>query len=241
MSAATALSAKPLGRRGYGSIPHLPGSRLGNGDHHCPAGQEAICLSRVRDRHDRVIVTEKLDGTNVSVARIGDAILAIGRAGYLASTSPFEQHHLFAAWVERQADRFLRALEPGQRFVGEWLAQAHGTRYRLHHEPFVGFDLMEGSQRLPYDECLARLQAARLPRAQVLHDGPACPLETALAVLGNGGFHGAMDPVEGAVWRVERRGAFDFIAKWVRPNKVDGSLLPEISGEPICWNWHPGQ
>jgi hypothetical protein len=26
---------KPLGHRAYGSIPHLPGSRLGLGDHHC--------------------------------------------------------------------------------------------------------------------------------------------------------------------------------------------------------------
>jgi hypothetical protein len=46
--------------------------------------------------------------------------------------------------------------------------------------------------------------------------------------------HGALDPVEGAVWRVERDGRFDFIAKWVRQDKVDGRYL----SQPV-WNWRP--
>lgn len=37
---------KPLGRKLYGSIPHLPGSRLGPGDHHCQAGQAALSGER---------------------------------------------------------------------------------------------------------------------------------------------------------------------------------------------------
>src|SRR5580692_34167 len=115
---------KPLGRKNYGSIPHLPGSRMGPGDHHCHVGQEVICCQRVRDRHDEVIVTEKLDGSNVGVARIGDEILALGRAGYLAQSSKYEQHQLFAAWVREREERFRAALLPGQRIVGEWLAQA---------------------------------------------------------------------------------------------------------------------
>lgn len=118
---------KPLGRKNYGSIPHLPRSRMGPGDHHCHGGQEEICCRKTRDRHDVVIVTEKLDGSNVGVARIGDDVVALGRAGYLASTSKYEQHHLFAAWVRENLERFRGALEPGQRMVGEWLAQAHGS------------------------------------------------------------------------------------------------------------------
>ena len=37
-------SKKPLGRKAYGSIPHLPGSRIGPGDHHCHEGQRRIGL-----------------------------------------------------------------------------------------------------------------------------------------------------------------------------------------------------
>jgi len=60
---------KPLGRKSYGSIPHLPDSRLGVGDHHCHEGQSVICTERRRDKHDRIIVTEKVDGSNVAIAK----------------------------------------------------------------------------------------------------------------------------------------------------------------------------
>ena len=39
----------------------------------------------------------------------------------------------------------------------------------------------------------------------------------------------ALDPVEGAVWRCERQGAVDFLGKYVRPDKIDGKYLPELS------------
>jgi hypothetical protein len=56
------------------------------------------------------------------------------------------------------------------------------------------------------------------------------------------GSHGCLEAPEGAVWRVERKGKFDFMAKWVDPTKVDGKYLPELHSseyiEPI-WNWCP--
>jgi hypothetical protein len=52
-------------------------------------------------------------------------------------------------------------------------------------------------------------------------------------------YHGELDDPEGAVWRVERKGAFDFMAKFVRPDKIDGCFLPEVSGLPAIWNWRP--
>jgi hypothetical protein len=50
---------------------------------------------------------------------------------------------------------------------------------------------------------------------------------------------GALDTVEGSVWSVERQGRVDFIVKYVRPAKVDGSFLPELNGGEACWNWQP--
>lgn len=47
------------------------------------------------------------------------------------------------------------------------------------------------------------------------------------------------DEIEGVVYRVERHGEVDFLAKWVRPDKVDGCFLPEISGKEPVWNWKP--
>ena len=51
--------------------------------------------------------------------------------------------------------------------------------------------------------------------------------------------HGAIDPVEGFVMKVERKGKVDFLAKYVRPDKIDGLYLPEISGKDPVWNWKP--
>jgi hypothetical protein len=53
------------------------------------------------------------------------------------------------------------------------------------------------------------------------------------------GSHGALDPVEGVVYRVERKDAVDFLVKYVRPEKVDGIYLPEVSGKEAVWNWQP--
>ena len=45
-------TVKPFGRLSYGSIPHLPGSRLGSGDHHITEGQARILTVKTRDKHD---------------------------------------------------------------------------------------------------------------------------------------------------------------------------------------------
>lgn len=59
----TTKPRKPLGRRAYGSIGHLPGSRLGPGDHHVPEGQGRICTERTRDGHRSPgIAGERLSG-----------------------------------------------------------------------------------------------------------------------------------------------------------------------------------
>lgn len=229
---------KPLGRKAYGSIAHLPGSRMGPGDHACHPGQAAIATEKVRDRHDRVWVQEKLDGSCVSVARVNGEIVPLSRAGYRAVTSPYFQHILWAEWVLDNIARFDALLSEGERVVGEWLAQAHGTRYDLtDREPFVAFDIMREAERLTHDEFTTRMEADFfLPT--LLADRPTS-IEDAMAALGLRGHYGALDPVEGVVWRVERKGRVDFLAKYVRPDKVDGCYLESVTGQDPVWNWSP--
>ena len=64
-------------------------------------------------------------------------------------------------------------------------------------------------------------------------------VKVALEQLGTHGFHGAVDEVEGIVWRVQRRGEVDFLVKYVKPAKEDGIYLPEKSGKDAIWNWYP--
>lgn len=234
------MDTKPLGHKSYGTIGHLPGSRQGRDDVGINPGQARICCERPRDRHDRIIVQEKLDGTNVAVANVGGELVALNRAGYTAVSARWEHHRLFARWVDDNRWRFA-FLRPGERVCGEWLAQAHGTIYDLRHEPFVAFDIMRnGHERACYDEVAERC-ARTLPLPAVLSSGPPCSIEQALGLLGTVGHHGARDVAEGAVWRVERKGVVDFLAKYVRPSKVDGKYLPEISGADPIWLWRPNR
>jgi hypothetical protein len=130
-------------------------------------------------------------------------------------------------------------LPDGAALHGEWLAQAHGTIYRVD-KPFVVFDLTIDGKRRPYDEMLACVAPMGLPVANLLHRGPPIPISQAMEIMGDLGHHGATEQPEGVVYRVERRGSFDFMAKYVRPDKIDGKYLPDISGKETVWMWrHP--
>lgn len=232
---------KPLRVKGYGSIPHLPNSRMGAGDHHCHEGQECIATREMRDWRDRCIVTLKLDGCNVSVANVpGEGIVALNRAGYRADSSPYIQHRQFSAWV-RSVSHWFDVLKPGHRIVGEWLALAHGTRYDWPADlpPFVAFDVFtEDNKRLSWDEVKHVARLCRVTYPIVLHDSMCVPLSVndAMRVVRRRLMYES-DMPEGAVWRIERDGVFDFMAKYVRPEKIDGKYLPgKTGGEPI-WNW----
>lgn len=231
------IGRKPLGGKSYGHIPHLPGSRMGPGDHKCSDGQCRIATEKKRDRHDVIIVQEKVDGSNVGVARIEGMIYPLTRAGYIASTSPYEQHWCFGEWVYANQDRFMSTLRDGERLCGEWLMQAHGTKYDLPHEPFVAFDLMRGMRRATLHEFYERV-TGRFVCPKEIHFGEPFSIQDMLEAIKTSG-HGALDPVEGAVWRIERKGTVDFLAKYVRPEKQDGIYLTEVSGKDPVWNWRP--
>ncbi len=232
-------NGKPLGKRAYGHIAHLPNSRMGEGDHHCHEGQERICTTEARDWKDTIIVQEKVDGSNCSVAKLPDGrIVYLTRAGYEAHTSKYPQHQLFADWAESKREIWNFLLAPGERICGEWLAQAHGTRYNLPHGPFVVFDIMRGDERLLYRDFLNRIRFFDLPAPRLISYGQPMPVKTVLKHIQTSG-HGALDPVEGAIWRVEREGKVDFLCKYVRPEKKDGIYLPEINGGETVWNWKP--
>lgn len=223
-----------MGRKCYGSIPHLPNSRLGSGDHSINDGQAAIATVKTRDKHDVVVVQEKLDGSNVGVAMIDGEIVPLVRAGYLASSSPYEMHHQFDSWVSANKNRFKSILNDGERVCGEWLTHAHGTKYKLPHEPFVAFDIIDSNnRRMTFDEITDRVKS-RFVMPSVVHCGGALSVENAMSRLGKFGQHGALEPIEGAVWRIERDNNIQFLCKFVAHDKQDGKYL---KGEPILNEW----
>jgi hypothetical protein len=231
---------KPLGYKAYGSIPHLPGSNMGPKDQGITEGQARICTEKLRDSKDRVIVTEKLDGSCVAIAKINGEIVPLIRSGYRATDSKFLQHIFFHTWVMERQEIFDHLLDNEERVVGEWLAQAHGTRYEIDDDMavFIAFDFFIGKTRMESLLSYEVLNSYGIYTPRVISDGPAISIKEVLSKLEPSG-HGAIDPVEGAVWRVERNRNFDFMAKYVRPDKINGKYIKEFSGKPDVWNWGP--
>lgn len=229
------MYTKPLNAKAYGSIPHLRGSRLGAGEHTITDGQSRICCEQCR-RGDVITVQEKLDGSCCAVANVDGALYPLTRAGNLAWESSYQQHRLFALWASVNQDRF-DFLKPGERLIGEWLAQAHGTLYDLKRvEPFVVFDIMTGIDRLPYAKFEQQV-VGRFRIPSLLFRAPeACSIERALELLDC--VAGDYNP-EGVVWRVEHYRRVDYLCKFVRHNFIPGRYLPCYSGEPIVWNMSP--
>lgn len=224
----------------YGKIPHLPGSRLGRADRTADAELAARCVGAgagAARSGDRVIVSEKLDGSCVAIVGEGDGLGAYGREGGPCAASRNAGRRAFAAWVEARAAAWRGALGDGERLVCEWLALAHGTRYALPHGPAVAIDgFGADGARWPLDEVRRRAAAIGLPIAHVLSDGGAVPAAEVLARLGERGHHGALDPAEGVVYRLERGGRVLGLAKHVRAGKVDGAYLADKTGGDHVWN-----
>lgn len=233
-------------RRLYPSIPHLPGSRAG-GDRTLSPSEARRCVDRSAARPgETVVVQEKLDGSCVAVVREAGRLVARGREGRLCAESQNEARRGFAAWVAANEARLgALVVGEGEAACGEWLALVHGTRYRLAADPFVPFDVLcidpngAARVRLPHAVVEARAARAGLSSPAVVHRGGPLPIDDALRALGPHGRHGAIDPPEGLVFRVERGDRVLLVAKWVRPDKVDGAMLPETTGGDAIYNWRP--
>ena len=179
----------------------------------------------VEDNHNYFANGILTHNSNVGIVKINGNIYPLIRAGYLATNSKHSQHWDFANWTYTRENLFQDILKEGERIIGEWLQIAHGTRYNLNHEPFVPFDMMVDDERLHYPYLLDKIDGTELVPPKELHRGLPCTIEKAMKSLGEHGHHGAIDPAEGAVWRIERDNKTLFLAKYVRANKIDGKYF----------------
>lgn len=228
---------RPLGHKAYGSIPHLPGSKLGPGDHHLDPQQAAILTGERKVGRDwAIVVQEKLDGSCMSVAKIDGQIVALTRSGFLAESSPYEHLRLFAPWVERRRDRFDALLSEGERVVGEWMLLATAIRYWIPAEDdlFVAFDIMRGHERATPDDVFVRCYDEGVQSEYRLWSAPIQPLAL-FDAFERGRFH-ACEPPEGLIYRAIRNGKVAFLAKWVRADFEPGRYLgQDVYNYPPQW------
>ncbi|MGA2434772.1 MAG: RNA ligase family protein [Bryobacteraceae bacterium] len=220
--------------KNYGSIPHLSTSKLTQqADKKISLGQELIITKKTRDWKDLIIVTEKLDGSNVGIIKKDDKLIAITRTGYPAISSPYKQHILFDNYLQQNCDKF-NWLPEGYRICGEFMIQAHGTIYDISkvEDIFVSFDIFdEYNNRILYINFIKFCFKYGISTVPLLHIGQPITIDRVLKILDKG-HYGYPENPEGFVCRVERDNQVDFLAKWVRADKEDGKYL---KGEEI-WN-----
>lgn len=228
-------NTKPLNVKNYGSIPHFSGSKLGPSDKKLDPNQERLATVEFTlsfaSKKPLVIVEEKLDGSNVGVAKINGELIPLTRYGYPAKTSPYRQHHMFDEWVEQNRHRFDEIVGEGERVVGEWLAQAHGTQYLLHTEAFVMLDYFTAkNKRINWELINDKADQVGFLRPYCSHisQRPIPIDEVKQYFQKHGSFHGAIGGPEGFVYRVEtERKGFCFLAKYVRPDYEPGKYMKD--------------
>jgi ATP-dependent RNA circularization protein (DNA/RNA ligase family) len=232
---------KPIGRKNYGSIPHLHNSKLGEGDYYIGEGQERILTIKPRDKHDNILVFEKYDGSNVGVAKLENKIFALTRSGYEASTSKYVQHHYFSDWVKRRELLFADMLQNGERITGEWLAQAHGLVYKIEVEPIVFFDYFTANnERILFEQFKQKVIQYGLQLPRQLHQGEPITVERLLPILNMKTEEiESVEAPEGMVYRCERKGKVDFLAKYVRSDFPTGQFCINVEEQNLIWNWSP--
>ncbi|MEM6398414.1 MAG: RNA ligase family protein [Bacteroidota bacterium] len=236
-----AKPAKIIDGKNYGSIPHLPGSKKDQHDKYLHDGQVRILENGGRDKHDKIYLSVKLDGTNVGVLKKGGELVALQRKGYACIDSPYQQHQAFATWVKepRNTIRLNRLLDEGERLVGEWLWQASGIQYTFAHaniDPFVAFDQFKADgERYQWEELLLNCQMAGIQVPVNVKLNSFSVDKDADDSLDR--FRSWCNPFipfpagtrhEGVVVRLERKSKLDFMAKWVRSDFVPGRFLPGI-------------
>lgn len=232
---------KPLNIKNYDAIGHFPNSKLGEGDHHISAGHIRIFTQQKRDHWDTIWVHEKYDGSNVGIIKHQNQILALTRSGLLAKNSRFLQHRLFAHWVAQRERLFAEILAEGERLVGEWMAQAHGIRYKISTEPIVFFDYFSPeNERYLQQDFLAKVKPHGLNTPRKLHEGDAITPEDLIPILNQKTPEiESVELPEGMVYRVERRGKVDTLAKWVRSDFKNGQYIKNVAEADFVWNVPP--
>lgn len=195
---------------GFPRMPHFPGSTASADDVHLDDVDAAALLA------SEVIVTEKLDGLRVELAR--------GRGGKIEARlkrpwrGTVDVERALAIYVAQREAQLAPLLQRGGAVYGEWLLHRMRIAYDRLPDLFVAFALRDGHGRfLPNDEALPALAVAGLTAARPLLRGRPGSLAALRRLLGRSGCGSAR--MEGLVVAVCGAGP-ERCGKWVERGYV---------------------
>lgn len=208
-----------------------------------PEGEEYLSLEdslRLTDSKltddEVVIVSEKLDGQNFTIKRGY-------RRGSFEISACATAPELFQLFLANNAarDRLSSIVGPFESADICWLATARSTRYQIKHEfPVVITNLYDKTgKNLPFDEMFDRCLAVDVPtpyRKYFWETLARTPSKTLREIKVYGG-HGALDEINGVVYRLENKRSRNVIleGQWIRPEAAS-KLRWDSEGLPTWWN-----
>lgn len=187
----------------YPRTPHLPWSKGSEDD--------IVLAETFFNMHQRVVITEKMDGENTTVYRHDYHARSVD-SGYHASQT----------WVKNSVSKWQHLLGETERVVGENLYAVHSLRYDDLPSYFLGISFWVGNMCQPWHRTLELFEILEVTPVPVLFEGT---WGEALDWVQNYSGNPLNDRIrEGYVVRAAE--GFDLVnfhkrvAKYVRPNHV---------------------
>lgn len=194
-------------------IPHLAPSPAAS-----RADRVLDAASRRRFLTEPVLVEEKLDGANVSLAW-REGTWRVGTRGGEDTLDRGAVRPRLRDWAWRHHDALRAALASGDTLYGEWLATPHALVYDALPDDLVVLDIRRADGAfLRADDRDARSQGAGLTCPPRRFRGVLHTLDAVAALAGTSAF--GRVPMEGVVLRLEDDTQLLARAKWVRPDFV---------------------
>lgn len=189
----------------YGRTSHLPISPGTTNDDKVMSSLERLMV-------DDLIITEKMDGENTTIHRLG-----------MHARSPDSMYHPSRDWVKGFAASIAPQLETDERIVGENLFARHSLAYEELPSFFMGFAWIIDGEVQAWDTTLVKFAELGITPVRELYRGPfhECLLQKVAQQLD-------LSKQEGFV--VRDAGKFDESAmpvcmgKYVRPDHVQSDV-----------------
>jgi ATP-dependent RNA circularization protein (DNA/RNA ligase family) len=117
----------------------------------------------------KLVVTEKMDGSNVGViGTAGDPVLQ--KRASLVDASEHNQYNLFKAWAQTK-NKVLRALPKKWIVYGELMFTVHTIQYDKLPDWFLVFAIWDGQEYMPWKEMIKSTKAAGLHTVPFIAEG----------------------------------------------------------------------
>jgi hypothetical protein len=141
----------------YGRTFHLPISPGATSDDKIMSSLDGLL-------GDDLVVTEKMDGENTTLHRLGSH-----------ARSPDGRHHPSGDWLKAFAAGICPQLAEGERIVGENLYARHSVSHSALPSWFLGFGWIVDGVVQPWDLTLVRFEELGVQPVPVLYRGPYRP------------------------------------------------------------------